>query len=252
MSNKKSDKEGPRCGECGENHASGTPCKLGSPSIKSNPSTPKSCVFCNSTQFNTHTHCLECNGHHPNIPCSLPAKKFKTHNALPCKRCNGLYVDSAYNKNGNNSSRRYKQGYCRQCQKADSHERNYDGDTLEDKSNRLNNQGRRCAICNRRIFDDVGEKAKDRACTDHCHEDNCGAIRGELCNECNIGLGKFCDDPEILGSAIRYLNQHHKKCISSLPRPDFDKDEPTGSESDENEEKEKKDDKGKEKEKKND
>lgn len=38
---------------------------------------------------------------------------------------------------------------------------------------------------------------------DHCHKTN--KIRGILCMNCNIGLGKFKDDPELLEFARIYL-----------------------------------------------
>lgn len=55
----------------------------------------------------------------------------------------------------------------------------------------------RCAICrspdNRRLS------------IDHCH--NSGSVRGLLCRKCNMGLGCFSDDPEILKRAIAYLEE---------------------------------------------
>jgi hypothetical protein len=44
---------------------------------------------------------------------------------------------------------------------------------------------------------------------DHCHET--GEFRGFLCSNCNLGLGKFKDDPEILLNAIAYLQGHKQK-----------------------------------------
>jgi hypothetical protein len=44
---------------------------------------------------------------------------------------------------------------------------------------------------------------------DHCHET--GEFRGFLCNNCNVGLGKFKDDPVILINAIAYLQGHKEK-----------------------------------------
>jgi len=38
---------------------------------------------------------------------------------------------------------------------------------------------------------------------DHCHFSN--NFRGYICNSCNLGLGRFNDDVEILRKAILYL-----------------------------------------------
>lgn len=40
---------------------------------------------------------------------------------------------------------------------------------------------------------------------DHCHET--GQFRGWLCANCNIGLGKFYDDPDLLMKAISYIQK---------------------------------------------
>lgn len=41
---------------------------------------------------------------------------------------------------------------------------------------------------------------------DHCHET--GQFRGWLCANCNMGLGKFYDDPDLLNKAIQYLQKN--------------------------------------------
>lgn len=58
-------------------------------------------------------------------------------------------------------------------------------------------QNHKCAIC--------GAQARDgRALAiDHCHDS--GRIRGLLCQDCNLGMGQFADDPELLEAAVRYL-----------------------------------------------
>jgi hypothetical protein len=42
-------------------------------------------------------------------------------------------------------------------------------------------------------------------CVDHCHIT--GEIRGLLCHACNVGIGKFSDDPNLLRRAIEYLER---------------------------------------------
>ena len=47
-----------------------------------------------------------------------------------------------------------------------------------------------------------------RLVIDHCH--STGKFRGMLCNNCNHGLGKFQDSPELLRQAATYLDQFRK------------------------------------------
>jgi len=51
-----------------------------------------------------------------------------------------------------------------------------------------------CTIC--------GQVTKNLV-VDHCHKTN--KVRGILCQECNLGLGKFKDDPQLLEFARIYL-----------------------------------------------
>jgi hypothetical protein len=60
----------------------------------------------------------------------------------------------------------------------------------------LKRQGYKCAIC-RTAFRGV-------PCVDHNHET--GAIRGLLCDPCNLGLGSFKDDPVRLKAAAKYVS----------------------------------------------
>lgn len=71
------------------------------------------------------------------------------------------------------------------------------GLTVEMFNNMLNKQGGLCAIC-RAVLE-----SGYRMHVDHDHET--GAVRGILCNSCNMGLGKFKDSPLLLESALRYL-----------------------------------------------
>ena len=54
-------------------------------------------------------------------------------------------------------------------------------------------QKEKCAIC----------KRKRPLCVDHDHKT--GKVRGLLCRDCNLGLGMFNDDPNLIKKAILFL-----------------------------------------------
>lgn len=59
-------------------------------------------------------------------------------------------------------------------------------------------QGGICAICSKT------EEANGKAlAVDHDHET--GRVRGLLCDDCNLALGRFQDSPDVLRRAINYL-----------------------------------------------
>ena len=60
----------------------------------------------------------------------------------------------------------------------------------------------RCAICG---TTKPGSNGAVSWCVDHCHKT--GAVRGLLCMGCNVGLGKFRDDPGLLEKAAAYLRR---------------------------------------------
>lgn len=72
------------------------------------------------------------------------------------------------------------------------------GLTWEERQEMLEKQGFRCAICGKSEADN-----KQRLAVDHNHVT--GKIRGLLCKACNMALGGFRDDAEILYKAIKYL-----------------------------------------------
>lgn len=129
-----------------------------------------------------------------------------------CKDCqtDKPLADFPKNKNG-------KLGlgtYCRKCQQVRTMsapnyktnvrkaqlKRNY-GITLDKYDEILDRQHGRCAICKQLETSD-----KQYLSVDHNHET--GAIRGLLCHNCNVGLGKFKDNQEYLTSAIWYLETY--------------------------------------------
>ena len=82
---------------------------------------------------------------------------------------------------------------------ANNIKRNF-GISVKQYSELLKNQGGVCAICG------SIPNAKKRMAIDHDHKT--GRIRGLLCHMCNLSLGGFRDDPEMLKAAIVYLDIH--------------------------------------------
>jgi hypothetical protein len=77
------------------------------------------------------------------------------------------------------------------------------GITPEDYETMLINQSYACAICQER---ETHRKGSSRFAVDHDHIT--GEVRGLLCDGCNVGLGRFKDDPMLLQSATQYLTNH--------------------------------------------
>jgi len=81
------------------------------------------------------------------------------------------------------------------------------GVTGEEYAKMLHDQKGLCAICNQpetRSSRTVGEVC--RLALDHDHDT--GMIRGLLCHSCNTGIGKFKESPELLMSALAYLERY--------------------------------------------
>ncbi|MFW9927947.1 MAG: endonuclease domain-containing protein [Candidatus Thorarchaeota archaeon] len=58
-----------------------------------------------------------------------------------------------------------------------------------------------CSICGKHT-DEVGTLHVDHNHNGHAH------FRGMLCSRCNVGIGQFLDDPDLLAAAARYLISH--------------------------------------------
>src|SRR5574343_976377 len=72
--------------------------------------------------------------------------------------------------------------------------------SLEDYEAMVQSQNGKCAICD-------SPPGNRRLSVDHDHKT--GAIRGLLCDVCNVGLGAFQDDSQRLAGAIKYLRKNN-------------------------------------------
>lgn len=82
-------------------------------------------------------------------------------------------------------------------------ERNFDymrnyGITTDDYNRMFDEQEGRCAICLKHQ-----SEFNKRLHVDHCHKTN--QVRGLLCHNCNLSIGRLGEDIKTLERAIRYL-----------------------------------------------
>lgn len=76
------------------------------------------------------------------------------------------------------------------------------GITLSEWDELFRKQGGVCALCQREC------STGRRLCVDHDHVT--GQVRGLLCHDCNTGIGKLQDDPELLVKAAGYVARFRK------------------------------------------
>lgn len=77
------------------------------------------------------------------------------------------------------------------------------GITVDDRDDLIDSQKGLCAICGQ---PPMGKRQHGVLHVDHDHET--GRVRAMLCSNCNLGLGKFKDDPDLLARAAQYVYMH--------------------------------------------
>ena len=132
-----------------------------------------------------------------------------------------FYLEKAKRKDG--SIREFRRSHCRACEKirkskrdkrtkeerANQHLLNTYGITAEIRDKLAEIQGG-CGIC-------PAKEPGGRYNTwniDHCH--HTGKIRGVLCWDCNVGIGKLKDDANLLRRATQWVEQSEQPELSLL------------------------------------
>lgn len=133
--------------------------------------------------------CKTCKANKPFSDFGKYTIRGKTRYRKSCKPCRVKEVISVYHSNPKIRER------VKLAARA-SHLRNKYSMTEEDLTVLIENQNNQCAICHLTL---------KKPNIDHDHVT--GKIRGILCWDCNIGLGKFKDNVKFLESAVLYLKK---------------------------------------------
>lgn len=80
------------------------------------------------------------------------------------------------------------------------------GITLEDYNALLKIQNNNCGLCEDPLIPNIGMSRNSNVDHDHLT----GKVRNILCHNCNVGLGHFKDNIDLLYKAIAYLKFHNK------------------------------------------
>ena len=138
---------------------------------------------------------------------------------LNCTKCNEIKNQDEFHIESKNPNRNYRRSHCKACDKIRTRKYAQENKEILSKKRvqyrrekvaffppdlfdkRLAEQNGVCAICS---DTEAGGRGQFHADHDHATE----TPRGVLCHRCNIALGHFRDNPEILQAAIEYLNKY--------------------------------------------
>jgi hypothetical protein len=133
-------------------------------------------------------------------PCFRQISKAR-YDADPAKAIAGVKRWQQENAERLNAHRREyrKRPEVKRMQRDAYYRRKY-GKTADEVDDIVDLQAGRCLICKVQLPERLGSRHLD-----HDHES--GKIRGVLCIDCNHGLGKFRDEPDLLLRAVVYLRE---------------------------------------------
>ena len=129
-----------------------------------------------------------------------------------CTKCKVEKPSNKFTLEKNGTYRRKQCHECRNEAKIYRPERrrelmlqNQYGITEADYKTKLSEQKYKCVICEKE-HDITVKNNKGILVVDHDHDT--GVVRDLLCHSCNMGLGKFSDNPQLLDKAAEYLRKH--------------------------------------------
>jgi DNA-directed RNA polymerase subunit RPC12/RpoP len=129
-----------------------------------------------------------------------------------CTKCGIEKLSNKFTLEKNGTYRRKQCHECRNGAKVYRPERrrelmlqNQYGITGADYNAKLVAQDCKCVICGKE-HDITVKNNKGILVIDHDHETE--VVRDLLCHSCNMGLGKFSDNPQLLDKAAEYLRKH--------------------------------------------
>lgn len=133
--------------------------------------------------------------------------------SLRCKQCNIERARKQRLEQNKEDVKKYKENwYKARANTIRNREREKDYSiSTEDFFNMLQKQDNKCLICK---MDFAFGNVKTSPHVDHDHSccpagRSCGkCIRGLLCSNCNQGLGRFRDNPDLLNRAADYLRKN--------------------------------------------
>jgi hypothetical protein len=138
---------------------------------------------------------------------------------LVCYICKETKPDTEFYPEPKNTGRNGRASLCKECSRAKtaqykelnsdkvkhqqriSKRKKFTNFSNELYETTLKEQGGVCAICG---TDKPGGRGTFHA--DHNHSN--GQTRGVLCHSCNVGLGHFLDNSDLLQAALDYLNKY--------------------------------------------
>ena len=126
--------------------------------------------------------------------------RVKDGRTARCKKCTKEHSGQSYGCNKEAVKSRLRKNYCPKKGREQKLKRNY-GLCTEVFEHMLKLQNYKCKICG----SEDPKHNSGQFVVDHCHES--GQVRGLLCSECNLMLGKVHDNTTILQNAINYLQQ---------------------------------------------